>query len=137
MPTPRRRTIRRSLGKTVKVIHRHDLQPVNAESPLQAPRGTRLQLSISGVFALLILPALGAVIAFSYYENARNLTSVSKRFIDRARDDALDLVSEFLDPVGATLRIVSAVASTSPERFRAEESRNILYEALTSAPQID
>ena len=104
---------------------------------MQAPRGTRLQLSISGVFALLILPALGAVIAFSYYENARNLTSVSKRFIDRARDDALDLVSEFLDPVGATLRIVSAVASTSPERFRAEESRNILYEALTSAPQID
>ena len=89
---------------------------------MQAPRGTRLQLSISGVFALLILPALGAVIAFSYYENARNLTSVSKRFIDRARDDALDLVSEFLDPVGATLRIVSAVASTSPDVIAASRS---------------
>ena len=104
---------------------------------MQAPRGTRLQLSISGVFALLILPALGAVIAFSYFENAHNLKNMSQRFIDRARDDALDLVSEFLDPVGATLRLLSAVASASPERFRAEESRNILYEALTSAPQID
>jgi hypothetical protein len=80
---------------------------------------------------------LGAIIAFSYFENAHNLKSVSQRFIDRARDDALDLVSKFLDPVGATLRLVSAVAALNPERFWAEESRNILYEALTSAPQID
>src|SRR5476649_2678974 len=73
-------------------------------------RGTRLQLSISAVFALLILPALGAVIAFSYYENARNLSTVSQRFIDRARDDALDMVSNFLDPVAAILRLVAELA---------------------------
>jgi class 3 adenylate cyclase len=107
------------------------------EKSLQAPRGTRLQISISAIFALLILPALGAVIAFSYYANADNLANISQRFIDRARDDALDLVSKFFEPVEATLGIVSAVATASPELFRAEESRNILYEALISAPQID
>jgi adenylate cyclase len=104
---------------------------------LEARRGTRLQLSISAVFALLILPALGLVIAFSYYENARNLTNVSQRFMDRARDDAIGMASNLLEPVAATIRLVAEVASARPEFFRTEESRNTLYEALISAPQID
>jgi len=104
---------------------------------LAAPKGTKLQLSISAVFAMLILPALGAVIAFSYYENARNLTNVSQRFIDQARDDAVDMVSNFLEPIAATIRLVAAVAAAQPAFFRTEESRNTLYEALISAPQID
>ena len=54
-----------------------------------APPRTKLQFSISAIFALLILPALGAVIAFSYYENVRNLNDVAQRSIDRARDDAI------------------------------------------------
>jgi adenylate cyclase len=104
---------------------------------LAASRGTKLQISISAVFALLILPALGLVIAFSYYENARNLANVSQRFMDRARDDAIGMASNLLEPVAATLRLVAEVASARPEFFRAENSRNTLYEALISAPQID
>jgi adenylate cyclase len=107
------------------------------EGGVAARRGTKLQLSISAIFALLILPALGAVIAFSYYENARNLTNVSQRFIDRARDDALDMASNFFEPVAATIRLVAEVATARPEFFRTEESRNTLYQALISAPQID
>lgn len=101
-----------------------------------APR-TRLQLSISAVFALLILLALGAVIAFSYYENARNLTGVAQRAIDRARDDASATVVNFFEPVAGTIRLVAEVATMNPDFFRTEDSRNILYEALISAPQID
>jgi adenylate cyclase len=95
---------------------------------LAAPKGTKLQLSISAIFALLILPALGAVIAFSYYENARNLTNISQRFMDRARDDAVDMASNLLEPVAATIRLVAEVATARPEFFRTEESRNTLYE---------
>ena len=103
-----------------------------------APRqGTRLQISISVVFALLLLPAFGGVIGFSYYENARNLNDVSRRFIDRARDDAITKTANFLEPVVATLRLVAEMASAKPDFFRTEESRNTLYEALISAPQID
>jgi hypothetical protein len=54
---------------------------------------------------------LGVVIAFSYYENARNLTNVSQRFMDRARDDAIDMVSNLLEPVAATIRLVAEVAT--------------------------
>src|SRR5260370_23562999 len=96
-----------------------------------------MQGRISGILVLVILRALGALIAFSYYENARNLNNTAQRFIDRARDDALDMTSNFLEPVAATLRLVAAVAAARPDFFRTEESRNTLYEALISAPQID
>ncbi|MFI5002497.1 MAG: hypothetical protein ACHQK9_21645, partial [Reyranellales bacterium] len=104
---------------------------------MAAPTKTRLQFSISAVFALLILPALGAVIAFSYYENARNLNEVAQRSIDRARDDAIGMGENFFEPVAATIRLVAEFATAHPGFFRTEESRNTLYAALISASQID
>jgi class 3 adenylate cyclase len=106
-------------------------------SALVAPPRTRLQFSISAIFALLILPALGAIIAFSYYENVRNLDNVAQRSIDRARDDAIRMGVDFFEPVAATIRLVAEVATAHPEFFRTEESRDTLYAALISAPQID
>jgi transcriptional regulator with AAA-type ATPase domain len=66
---------------------------------------TRLQVSISAIFALLILPALGAIIVFSYYENVRNLNNVAQRSIDRARDEATAMGADFFEPVSATIRL--------------------------------
>ncbi len=110
---------------------------MTGRSLLATPRRTKLQFSISAIFALLILPALGAVIAFSYYENVRNLNNVARRSIDRARDDAIAMGADFFEPVAATLRLVADVATAHPEFFRTEESRDTLYAALISAPQID
>ncbi|MBN9089089.1 MAG: hypothetical protein J0J01_19445 [Reyranella sp.] len=100
-------------------------------------REISLQLSITMLFVLLILPSLGLVIAFSYRENARNLHNLSNRFIDRARDEAIIMTTNFLEPVGATLRLVAGMAGAQPAFFRSEESRNVLYQALVSANQID
>jgi class 3 adenylate cyclase len=104
---------------------------------LAARRKTTLQVTISAAFALLILPALGTVIAFSYYANARNLKDVAQRSIDRARDEAIATTVNFFEPVAATLRLIAEVATTDPGYFRAEQSRNTLYDAVISAPQID
>ena len=112
-------------------------RPLTRKSLLAAAPRTKLQFSISAVFALLILPALSAVIAFSYYENVRNLSEVAQRSIDRARDDAITMGSNFFEPVAATLRLVAEVASGHPEFFRTQDSRDTLYAALISAPQID
>ena len=112
-------------------------RPLTRKSLLAAAPRTKLQFSISAVFALLILPALSAVIAFSYYENVRNLSEVAQRSIDRARDDAIAMGSNFFEPVAATLRLVAEVASGHPEFFRTQDSRDTLYAALISAPQID
>jgi hypothetical protein len=106
------------------------------ETGLARP-GIRLQVSISTVFALLILPALGAIIAFSYHENARNLTELSQRLINRARDDAVTMSGSLLEPVGSTLRLLAAAEENKPGFFRTDESGNFLYQALISAPQMD
>jgi class 3 adenylate cyclase len=104
---------------------------------LESNKRVRLQISISAIFALLIIPALGFVIAFSYYENLKNLSVISDRFIDRARDDAVMMSHDLLDPVAATVRVVAEVAASNPALFRTEQSRNVLYAALNSAVQID
>ncbi len=99
--------------------------------------GTRLQVSISSIFALLILPALAAVVAFSYYENERKLLANLERFVDGARDDAIRMSRELIDPVAATLRLTAETARVNPGFFRSEASRDFLITALTSAEQID
>jgi hypothetical protein len=42
-----------------------------------------------------------------------------------------------LDPVISTLRIIADVATLNQGFFRTEESRDLLYQALISADQID
>ena len=100
-------------------------------------QGIKLQLSISVIFTMLIVPALGCVIAFSYYANLHNLQTVSQRFVDTARDDAITMSHDLLDPVIGVVRVVAGMAQADPAFFRTEESRNVLHAALISAPQID
>jgi adenylate cyclase len=96
-----------------------------------------LQTSITMVFALLVLPALATVIAFSFYENVQNLTALSNRFIDRASEDAAEMSNNLVQPVAAALRLTAAAEETTPGFFRFDESSDFLYDALISAPQID
>ena len=101
------------------------------------PKETRLQVSIAALFALLVLPALGAIIAFSYYANQRTLREMSEGFMDRARDEAVASIGALLDPVVSALRIVAAVEKREPGYFREDGSGDILFQALMAAPQID
>lgn len=97
----------------------------------------RLQVSISTIFAQLIVPALGSVIAFSYIENTSNLTVLSHRLIDQARDRAVETSRQILEPVAGTLRMVAATEKAMPGFYRSDEGADFLYNALVSAPQID
>jgi class 3 adenylate cyclase len=101
------------------------------------PKDTRLQVSIVALFAALILPALGVIIAFSYYANERTLREMSRGFMDRARDDAVASVAVLLDPVVSALRIVAAVEANEPGYFRTDRSGDVLYRALQGVPQMD
>ena len=96
-----------------------------------------LQVSISAIFAILVVPTLGAVIAFSYYSNLNSLQATSEKFIERASGDTEAMTSALLNPVAAVLQLLAATAGSNPAGFRAEESRNVLFAALTSSIQID
>ncbi len=101
------------------------------------PRETRLQVTIATLFALLVLPALGAIIAFSYYANNRTLREMSQAFMNRARDDALVSVQTLLDPVVGALRMVAGAEVTEPGYFRNDRSSEMLYRALLTADHVD
>jgi adenylate cyclase len=101
------------------------------------PRGTRLQISIAALFAALFLPALAGIIAFSYYANQRTLRDMSEGFMDRARDDAIASIAALIDPVVSALRIVAAVEQKQPGYFRHDDSGDVLFQTLVSAPQVD
>ena len=100
-------------------------------------RSIRLQVYMSTAFVLLILPALAAVIGFSFYVDAHNLTALETRFIDRARDDAVEMSSHLLEPAVEALRMMAGAEKTAPGFFRSDESSDFLHDALISAPQID
>ncbi len=97
----------------------------------------RLQLSISMLFMILILPVLALIMSYSYYENSLNLISLADTQIERAQDDSIDVATHLLEPVAGTLRIIAQVAASNPAYFRTEQSRDLLYQGLTSADQID
>jgi class 3 adenylate cyclase len=100
-------------------------------------RKISFQLGISLLFTALIVPVLFVILSYSYEKNSSNLIAMSDSSIDRARDDSISIVANLLDPVISTLRLTAEVASTNPDYFRTEESRNFLYQALISAEQID
>jgi len=100
-------------------------------------RTITLQTIITIVFALLVLPALAITIGFSFYENLRNLTALSNRFIEGASQDAREMSGNLLQPVAEALRLMAGAEETTPGFFRSDESSNFLYDALISAPQID
>jgi class 3 adenylate cyclase len=100
-------------------------------------RKISFQLCISVLFTALIVPVLFVILSYSYEKNSRNLIAMSDSSIDRARDDSISIAANLLDPVISTLRLTAEVAATNPDYFRTEESRNFLYQALTSADQID
>jgi adenylate cyclase len=101
------------------------------------PKDTRLQISIATLFALLILPALAAIIVFSYRANERTLREMSQGFMDRARDAALVSIQTLLDPVVSSLRVIAAVEASEPGYFRQDRSSDVLYRALLSADHMD
>ncbi len=97
----------------------------------------RLQLSISMLFMILILPVLALIMFYSYRENSRNLISLANVQIERARDDTIAEATNLLEPVSGTLRMIAEIAASNPAYFRTEQSRDLLYQALISADQID
>src|SRR5882672_1796592 len=84
-------------------------------------KSVRLQISISMLFMLLILPMMILIMFYSYYENSRNILSLANIQIESARDDSIAVATSLLEPVAGTLRIIAAVAASNPEYFRTEQ----------------
>src|SRR5713226_6783675 len=57
--------------------------------------------------------------------------------VAKTRLDSIEDAQNLINPVATALRLLSGAAVSDPALFRTEQSRELLYRALTSAEQID
>jgi adenylate cyclase len=74
---------------------------------------------------------------YNYRQNAAAINATLNDVVAKTKQASIEDVQNLIDPVAATLTLLAAVAAEDPEAFRTEESRDLLYRALTSARQID
>jgi adenylate cyclase len=89
------------------------------------------------LFVYLSVPILILILLFSYYENSAEIGSILDREIAKTQQLSVDDAEDFINPIASTLRLLAGMAAVDPELFRTEESRELLYRAVTSSEQID
>ena len=96
-----------------------------------------LNAVMSGLFVLLSIPVLIFILLYSYHQNSASIKATLREEVSKAKQGSLEEAENLINPVAATLSMLAAIAADNPDTFRNEESRELLYQALTSARQID
>ncbi len=97
----------------------------------------RLSAVMSGLFVLLSIPTLIFILLYNYEQNAAAINATLNDVVAKTKQASIEDAENLINPVAATLTLLATVAAENPEGFKKEESRNLLYQALTSARQID
>lgn len=97
----------------------------------------RLSAVMSGLFVLLSIPVLVFILVYNYQQNAAAINATLNDAVAKTKQASIEDAENLINPVAATLALLAAVAADDPGAFRREESRDMLYQALTSARQID
>ena len=97
----------------------------------------RLSAAMSGLFVLLSIPVLIFILAYNYWQNSATINATLNDVVAKTKRASIEDAQSLINPVAATLELLGSVAAQDPETFKKEESRELLYKALTSAPQID
>jgi len=100
-------------------------------------RKPKLSLIMSVFFVGLSLPVLGFILAYNYERSSEAIIETLRTEVERTRVENIETLETQIKDVAGTLRVIAEVAAAEPGFFRAEDSRHTLFEALTSAPEID
>jgi ABC-type nitrate/sulfonate/bicarbonate transport system substrate-binding protein len=96
-----------------------------------------LNAVMSGLFVLLSIPVLIFILLYNYHETSAAIKATLKDDVAKTKQVSLEEAANLFNPVAATLGLLAATAADNPETFKKEEGRDLLYQALTSARQID
>src|SRR5262249_23873460 len=100
-------------------------------------RTLRLSSVMSGLFVLLSIPVLIFILVYNYWQNAAAINVTLNDVVAKTKLASIEDAENLINQVAATLSLLAAVAAEGPDAFKKEESRDLLYQALTSARQID
>jgi adenylate cyclase len=110
---------------------------LNRRNTPKAIAALRLSAAMSGLFVLLSIPVLIFILVYNYERNSAAINATLNDVVTKTKRASIEDAKNLIDPVAGTLELVAAFAAEDPEHFRKEESRELLYQALTSARQID
>lgn len=97
----------------------------------------RLSAAMSGLFVLLSIPVLMFILAYNYWQNSTTINATLNDVVAKTKRASMGDAQDLINPVAATLELLASVAAEDPDAFKKDESREWLYKALKSAPQID
>ena len=97
----------------------------------------KLSAVMSLLFVSLSIPILLFILVYNYNRSSAAILATLHEQVAKARVAAIDSAQNLIQPVASTLRLLAEVAADDPAVFKTEQSRELLYRALTSAEQID
>lgn len=110
---------------------------LSADAGQRAFGTLRLSTAMSALFVMLSIPVLIFILLFNYRQNAAAIEATLKEEVSKTKQISMEEMENLINPVAATLGLLAAVAAETPDFFKQQESRELLYQALTSARQID
>jgi class 3 adenylate cyclase len=106
--------------------------------PLVATMGRpRLSLIMSLLFIGLSIPILIFILIYNYNKNSAGMVSILNEAVAQTSQAGVERTQDLIENTESPLRFLAEVATADPGYFRTEQSRDLLYRALTSAAHID
>jgi class 3 adenylate cyclase len=97
----------------------------------------RLSAVMSAVFVCLSIPILIFILLYNYERTSADIVSTLRNSVAKANQASIESTNELLQPVAGALRMLAGMAAADLGFFRTAASAQLLYDALTSAEQID
>jgi class 3 adenylate cyclase/ABC-type nitrate/sulfonate/bicarbonate transport system substrate-binding protein len=97
----------------------------------------RLSLIMSLLFIGLSIPILIFILIYNYNKNSAGMVSILNEAVVQTSQAAVERTQDLIENTESSLRFLAEVAAADPNYFRTEQSRDLLYRALTSAAHTD
>src|SRR5713101_4336890 len=97
----------------------------------------KLSAVMSLLFVALSIPILIFILLYNLNKTSAAIMSNLHEQVAKTRLASIEDAQNLINPVATALRLLSGAAASDPALFRTEQSRELLYRALTSAEQID
>jgi ABC-type nitrate/sulfonate/bicarbonate transport system substrate-binding protein len=97
----------------------------------------RLSLIMSLLFIGLSIPVLIFILIYNYNKNSAGMVAILNDAVAQTSQAGIERTENLIESTESPLRFLAEVASADPGYFRTEQSRDLLYRALTSAAHID
>src|SRR5581483_2759022 len=103
---------------------------------LPLSRKIRIRPTILALFVLLTVPVFLAIVSFTYVSNEEIAVSSADRLIARFRTDAVENITNMLDPIKSLVRSASVVGSQQPDFYSDNRSLKYLFSILEHSDKL-